>query len=443
MNRTTPKCSNESGVALMLALLFVVLLTILIVDFTYEVQVEADLAGANLEDLEAYVAAKSAVASGFSLLEVDLMESEAESTVRGAVSRATGASTRASQSGPARTSTNQQGAQEEEQYDSLMDTWAMGVPYQPINDAAMQCAIDDEYGKINLAALLSGQVGSSPSYETGTQNQSGQTATGSQATKPKATTQATQATQARGSGDDEQLGEDTQQENAALADALRALFNARGAEEDPVDAILDWIDTDDEPRASGAESEYYSALDVPYGCKNGSLDSVEELLLVKGITLELFFGNPDEEQLPLTELLTVRGHPQGKINVNTAEREVLEALGEVLNESGFANVVLEEREKDPFTTQQDLESRGVITQQPSSGTNVKPKASQKPNPTPQGQTVAQQATPKSLLTVSSRVFRIYGDGVCGRVNVRIEAYAWRNPADAEEAFRILDWKVIR
>lgn len=58
------------------------------------------------------------------------------------------------------------------------------------------------------------------------------------------------------------------------------------------DAILDFIDADEEPREFGCESEYYSGLSPPYQCRNGPLMSVEELLLVRGVTPELLFG-PD------------------------------------------------------------------------------------------------------------------------------------------------------
>jgi hypothetical protein len=57
------------------------------------------------------------------------------------------------------------------------------------------------------------------------------------------------------------------------------------------DAILDWLDTDDTPRSSGAESDYYGSQTPPYQAKNGPLDSLEELLLVKGVTPQLLFGN--------------------------------------------------------------------------------------------------------------------------------------------------------
>jgi DNA uptake protein ComE-like DNA-binding protein len=61
--------------------------------------------------------------------------------------------------------------------------------------------------------------------------------------------------------------------------------------EEIVDAIIDWIDADDEPQPNGAENLYYGGLIPSYRCKNGPLDSLEELLLVRGVTKELLFGN--------------------------------------------------------------------------------------------------------------------------------------------------------
>jgi hypothetical protein len=63
-----------------------------------------------------------------------------------------------------------------------------------------------------------------------------------------------------------------------------------GMTEEIADAILDWIDEDDEPREYGAEIDYYSGLPVPYAPKNGTFDSVEELLLVRGVTSSLLYG---------------------------------------------------------------------------------------------------------------------------------------------------------
>lgn len=70
--------------------------------------------------------------------------------------------------------------------------------------------------------------------------------------------------------------------------AVRVLTTL-GIPEDTANAIVDWIDTDDTPRANGAESETYSVLG--YRAKNGPLDTLEELLFVRGVTPELLFGN--------------------------------------------------------------------------------------------------------------------------------------------------------
>ncbi|HEY2786137.1 MAG TPA: hypothetical protein VGJ05_14315 [Fimbriiglobus sp.] len=61
--------------------------------------------------------------------------------------------------------------------------------------------------------------------------------------------------------------------------------------EDVADAIVDWVDADDTPRTSGAESDYYAGLTPPYQAKNGPLNSIDELLLVKGVTPQLLYGN--------------------------------------------------------------------------------------------------------------------------------------------------------
>ncbi len=72
--------------------------------------------------------------------------------------------------------------------------------------------------------------------------------------------------------------------------AVSLLLALPGMTVDTAEAILDWLDEDDEPRDYGAETEYYMTLPTPYAAKNGPLDSIEELLLVKGVTPELLFG---------------------------------------------------------------------------------------------------------------------------------------------------------
>jgi len=54
-------------------------------------------------------------------------------------------------------------------------------------------------------------------------------------------------------------------------------------------SIIDWRDSDS-ITDGGAESEYYLLLDSPYYCKDSELESVEEVLLIKGASLEILFG---------------------------------------------------------------------------------------------------------------------------------------------------------
>ena len=83
------------------------------------------------------------------------------------------------------------------------------------------------------------------------------------------------------------LAWDTSEPGAGRA----ALLQLPGMTVEVADALLDWIDADDEPRESGAESEYYERLEPPVKAANAVPTVVEELLLVRGVTRSLLFGN--------------------------------------------------------------------------------------------------------------------------------------------------------
>ena len=76
----------------------------------------------------------------------------------------------------------------------------------------------------------------------------------------------------------------------AAGNARDILLNLPGMTEEIADSILDWIDPDDEEREFGTESSFYASEDPAYECKNGPLDSLDELLLVRGVTPTLLFG---------------------------------------------------------------------------------------------------------------------------------------------------------
>ena len=70
----------------------------------------------------------------------------------------------------------------------------------------------------------------------------------------------------------------------------RALMALPGMTEPIADAILDWMDPDTIARQTGAEAEYYATLNPPYAPRNAVPESIEELLLVKGVTRTILFG---------------------------------------------------------------------------------------------------------------------------------------------------------
>lgn len=74
---------------------------------------------------------------------------------------------------------------------------------------------------------------------------------------------------------------------AALQAALLAL---PGSSKELVESVLDWLDEDDEKREGGAEREEYEKLEPAIVPRNGLVESIDELLLVQGMTPAIFFG---------------------------------------------------------------------------------------------------------------------------------------------------------
>jgi general secretion pathway protein K len=80
--------------------------------------------------------------------------------------------------------------------------------------------------------------------------------------------------------------------NAATGEMLARLFASAGLSDleakSLADAVEDWRDKDDLRHANGAELDDYRKDDLPYGPRNAALESVAELLQVRGATPEMF-----------------------------------------------------------------------------------------------------------------------------------------------------------
>jgi len=118
-----------------------------------------------------------------------------------------------------------------------------------------------------------------------------------------------------------------------------------------IDAILDWLDPDDQKRPLGAEREYYTAPKHPYAPKNGPFDSLAEMLLIKGMDPSIFHGT--EEREGLRNYLTI--YSERKININTASLPVLMSLSPKVDQA-MAQAVLDYRQQKPFRRTEGLRS---------------------------------------------------------------------------------------
>ena len=109
--------------------------------------------------------------------------------------------------------------------------------------------------------------------------------------------------------------------NKASQQLLIGLFSAAGVEYDQstqlVDALLDWRDKDNLQRINGAEDSDYSAAGLPYGAKDGTFNSIEELIQLRGITPEIF--------KKLKPAITIHSM-QARIRLHSAPISVLNSL---------------------------------------------------------------------------------------------------------------------
>jgi general secretion pathway protein K len=90
-----------------------------------------------------------------------------------------------------------------------------------------------------------------------------------------------------------------------------------------IDSILDWKDGDDLHRLNGAESDYYMSLPNPYKARNADFETLEELILVRGMTEEILYGNKGKKGI--INFLSLH-NSANQINLNAAPPEILAAL---------------------------------------------------------------------------------------------------------------------
>ena len=311
--------NNESGVAMLVALVIVVLLVAIIVEFDYGTRVAITTAGTFRDGVQATYLAKSGVRAAQAILKADARRKEA--------------------------------------YDATTELWATPLPPYPVGGGFVSAEITDESGKLNVNLL---QKASDSDYQT------------------------------------------------KLKPIWQRLFKVLEIEPDVVDAIRDWVDENDLTEGVyGAEAGYYERLVPPYTCKNGPLDTISEIRLIKGITHEVYKklttgcgGKP---------CLTVA--PTDKVNVNTVSVEVCQALDDRLNEEYCKDLV----ESRPI---EGIDSEGDF---PASWTGL-------------GNI---RFTLKPLITISSSYFSIQARGEVHETQRVVEAMVKRQGQNVE----VLSWRL--
>jgi len=118
---------------------------------------------------------------------------------------------------------------------------------------------------------------------------------------------------------------------------------------DLIDPLADWIDENVDPHRSGAEANWYQHLKPPYSPRNGPLQTLEELRLVKGFT-----GKTFETLRPfITVYSDTPGSPAAPVNINTAPPEILASLDDGLTDDLVLRIT-DRRKNEPFKTPADL-----------------------------------------------------------------------------------------
>lgn len=191
-------------------------------------------------------------------------------------------------------------------YDSLNEPWSRGVLNYPVGDGNVSIRIMDQDGKLALNSLVTGD-----------------------------------------------------NPNSTAVDRFYRFLMAMelDSKADPAEltaALIDWIDSGDsvysvirtdeqEIPVAGAEQAYYASLTSPYMCKNGPLETLDELTLIRGFTPEIV--------RMISPHLAVNGNQA--INLNTASAEVLMSLDQKIDRE-MAQTLLDVRQEEPIQEIQQL-----------------------------------------------------------------------------------------
>lgn len=258
---------GNRGMALLLVLVVVALLTSLLTDLAFSTLIDMRLTETFRDSTRAYYLAKGGINAGRMLLQSDVNN-----------------------------------------YDSLNEFWSKGVVNYPVADGySITIQIQDQDGKLAINGLVTGN-------------------------NPQ----------------------------TVMIDRFYRFLVAMEIEDlaEPAEltaALIDWLDSGDSPYieihtdgldipTAGAEESYYRSLPKAYQCKNGPLETLEELLQVKGFSPEIVKRISPHLSVNYME----------KVNVNTASAEVLMSLSPEITRA-VAEDIIDYRQTEPIKDIRQLE----------------------------------------------------------------------------------------
>ncbi len=170
--------------------------------------------------------------------------------------------------------------------DCYYDIWAIDFPEFPLEDGTLKIKIDDQNSKINLSVLANEFVDETPYYG-----------------------------------------------------ITQRFFLNMELPMDFADSIKDWVDIDDSRSSYGAESsDYYLNLENPYKAKNAAMDSIDELLMIKDMTPEIYYGLEKTSLQPYENL----------VNDNKGSTEIDMSMFKDLTQGNIFEKLKEEKETVEF-----------------------------------------------------------------------------------------------
>lgn len=379
-SRTGSGRGSQSGVVLLTVVLMIALLGVLVMQYSYLSRLDVLMAAGARDSTEAFFLAQAGLNQAILVLQEDKLADGDDS----AAPDADGGMRRAVS-----------GSEEETGYDGLDEEWSMPQSRTAMGRGEFIFKIVDEDRKFNINLILEDGVEDVAAARLLAAGGSGRQEDPAPRGRPRSPEERGREREAREQareeareleraetrmekrkdGDEIEIDEDSREYRSlrlllekirGLADAAdgidpfaRRLFDTPAG---TLDALVDWFE--DQRAAGPDEFERF-----------GPIVSIGELALLKGVTRDMLAGSPRREEIEEKEedgglewidpwapqpFLGLRGYltvyGDGKVNINTAPREVLEVLLQDENDdqSSLAADIIAAREELPFTNVKDV-----------------------------------------------------------------------------------------